>query len=76
MTLKEWTEMFGENLSELMEERHMTQRDLAKASNLSIGSINSYINSQSPPGVKAIINLSYALDVDVAELLDFGDIIE
>lgn len=76
MTLKEWTNIFGENLSDIMKEKRMTQQELAEASGLSIGSINAYIHSQSPPGVKAIINLSYALDVDLAELLDFGDMID
>lgn len=76
MTLKEWTEIFGDNLSELMKERDITQRELASMSGLSVGSINAYINYQSPPGVKAIVNLSYALDVDLNELLDFGDTID
>lgn len=76
MTLKEWTNIFGENLADLMEEKHITQQELAKASGLSIGSINAYIHAQSPPGIKAIINLSYALDVDLMELLDFGDTID
>ena len=76
MTLKEWTVTFGENLCDLMEERGINQRDLAKASGLSIGSINAYIHSQTPTGIKAIINLSYALDIELSELLDFGDVIE
>lgn len=76
MTLKEWTEIFGENLLDLMNEKHMTQQELAKVSGLSIGSINAYIHGQSTPGIKAAINLSYALDVDMMELLDFGDYID
>lgn len=76
MTLRDWTENFGDVLTELMKERDMTQQELAKESGLSIGSINSYIHKQSPPGIKAIINLSYALDVDIAELIDFGDTID
>ena len=76
MLLKEWIEMFGDNLSEIMEDRHMSQQELSKASGISIGSINAYIHKQSPPGIKAIINLSYALDVDPSELIDFGYSIE
>ena len=75
MTLREWTEIFGDNLVDLMESKHMTQQELAKASGLSIGSINAYVRKQSPPSIKAIINLAYALDVDLNELLDFGDTI-
>ena len=76
MTLKEWTATFGDNLCDLMEERRMNQQDLAKASGLSVGSINAYIHGQTPPGIKAIINLSYALDIDLMDLIDFGDVIE
>lgn len=76
MTLKDWTENFGDVLSELMEEREMTQQELAKESGISIGSINAYVNKQSPPGIKAILNLAYALDVDIIELIDFGDTID
>lgn len=76
MTLKEWTEVFGDNLVDLMEHKKMTQQELSKMSGVSIGSINAYIHKQSPPGIKAVINLSYALDVDLNELLDFGDTID
>ena len=76
MTIKEWTNIFGDNLSDLMEERNITQRELSRISGISIGSINSYMQKQSPPGIKAIINISYALDVDLNELLDFGDTID
>lgn len=76
MTLKDWTENFGGVLSDLMEEKGITQQELAKESGLSIGSINAYIHKQSLPGIKAILNLSYALDVDLVELIDFGDTID
>jgi transcriptional regulator with XRE-family HTH domain len=76
MTLKEWANIFGENLCDLMEARKMSQQELARVSGVPIGSINSYIHRQSTPGIKAIINLSYALDVDLIELIDFGDTID
>ena len=76
MTLKEWIENFGDNLSELMDDRKMTQYELAQESGVSVGSINAYIHKQSPPGIKAIINIAYALDVDMDDLIDFGDTIE
>lgn len=76
MTLKEWTDAFGNNLSELLEERGMTQHDLVVDSGISAGSINAYIRKQSLPGIKAIVNIAYALDVSVDELVDFGDRIE
>lgn len=76
MTLKEWTDIFSDNLIELLDDRNMTQYELAKASGVSVGSINAYIHKQSPPGIKAILNIADALDVDVNELIDFGDVID
>lgn len=75
MTHDDWMQNFSENLLDLLIEKKMSQRDLAKATGLSAGSINAYVNKQSPPGYKAIINIAYALDVDVADLIDFGDTI-
>jgi transcriptional regulator with XRE-family HTH domain len=76
MTLKEWIDNFGDNLVEILEEKGMTQNDLVRDSGISAGSINAYIHKQSPPGIKAIINIAYALDMSVDELVDFGDRIE
>lgn len=76
MKLKEWVDIFGDNLLDLMEDKNMSQRELSKASGIPVGSINAYINKQTVPGIKAILNLSYALDVDLNELLDFGDTID
>lgn len=76
MTITEWLDIFGNNLAEMMEDRDMTQSDLAHDSGISLGSINAYLHKQSLPGVRAIINIADALDVDISELIDFGDIIE
>ena len=43
---------------------------------MAVGSISSYINKKSLPGIKAIVNIAFALDVDVSELVDFGDTID
>ena len=76
MTLKEWSEIFSDDLAECLEKRGMSQNDLAKASGISIGSINSYIHGQAIPSLKAVINIAYALDMDIGELVDFGDSID
>ena len=76
MTLPEWSDNFSENLVELLADRKMSQYDLAVESGISIGSINAYIHKKSLPGIKAILNIAFVLDIDVNELIDFGDIIE
>lgn len=76
MTLIEWSDCFSENLLELLKDRRMSQYELAQESGVSSGSISAYINKQSLPGIKAIINIACVLDVDVGELIDFGDTID
>ena len=76
MTIVDWTQCFSEKLLELMDDRMMTQQDLAQESGIAIGSISAYIHKKSLPGPKAIINIAFALDVDVTELIDFGDTID
>ena len=75
MTELEWLEIFSTNLRELLEERGFTQRDLAIASRLSDSTISDYIHGQKIPCLRAIINIAYALEISIDELIDFGDII-
>lgn len=76
MDMKEWLDIFSDNLVELLEDRKMTQYELASDSGISTGSISAYINKQSIPGPKALINIAYSLDVSLDELMDFGSRIE
>jgi transcriptional regulator with XRE-family HTH domain len=75
MTETEWLESFGDNLGSMLYEAKMTQKELAAAAGLSEASISSYLNKRKLPSIKAIVNISYALDCDFADLIDFGDMI-
>ena len=76
MTQGEWKNIFGDNLAAIIEEKGMSQKQLSKDSGVSMGMISDYINKFSAPGVFAIINMAYALDVEVDELVNFDDTIE
>ena len=76
MTELEWLDIFGDNLRDLMEERGYSQRELATLCGLSESVVSNYVNKRSMPGVRAIINMSYELGVDVNEFIDFDDRIE
>ena len=76
MSEQEWLDIFGDNLVSILEEYKMTQDELAEETGLSKGTISKYIHKKQIPNLKAIINLSYALDMDIDELIDFGDRIE
>lgn len=76
MTQDEWMGLFSDNLASLMRERNMTQKELAEETGLSKGAVNKYVNGTRMPGAKAILNISYALDCDLMDLIDFDEPIE
>lgn len=73
MSEQEWLDIFGDNLISMLNDANMSQRELAEETDISQGTISKYTRGQQLPGIKAIINISYALDCDVSELIDFGD---
>lgn len=76
MTEMEWLDEFGASLFDLMEQEGLNQKELAEESGLSEGSISNYIHGKQMPNVKAIVNLAYALECDVSDLIDFGEMID
>lgn len=72
----EWMDIFGDNLVDLLREANMTQHELAKASGLTDAAISNYINKRRMPSVKALVNISDALNVTLDDLMYFGDILK
>lgn len=72
MTEVEWLATFSEELKTCLKERNMTQRELADKSGLAESTISDYVHGSRLPGLMAAINLSYALNMDIGELVDFG----
>ena len=75
MTQSEWKEIFGGNLVDILKDRNMSQGQLAREAGLSVSRISDYINGNATPSIFAIINMAYALDIDVGEFVDFGETI-
>lgn len=73
MTQTEWRRIFSNNLVDILREKGMSQAQLARDSGLSVSRISDYINTNATPTIFAIINMAYALDLDVNELVDFDD---
>ena len=73
ITEMEWLNTFGDNLKDILRQTYMTQRELADAAGLAESTISSYIRKQKMPTLKAIVNIAYALNVSVDELV-FNDI--
>ena len=76
MTETQWLDTFGDNLSSMLYDARITQRDLSDMTGLSESTISFYINKQKMPGLKAILKIAYALDCEVSDLVDFGSTIE
>ena len=66
----------GQNIKRFRKEKGYTQRELADASGLSEATISYYIRKIKMPGVKALINIAYALNCTIDELVDFGEHID
>ena len=73
MTEKEWKHRIAITLRQKMKKADITQVELARASHLSQGSISRYLSESTIPDIRAIINLSIALDCSVDDLADFGE---
>ena len=76
MTREEWKNIFADNLISALEERGMTQRDLAEDSGVAASTISDYISKRQMPNIAAAINIAYALDMDITELVDFDERID
>lgn len=75
-TQTEWLDIFSTNLQELMRDRELTQDALARKAHLSQPAISAYIRCARIPSVPSLVNLCYALDCDMSELCDFGDMVD
>lgn len=75
MSEVEWMDIFADNLRDIMIEWGDDQTSLAEAAGITQASISRYLNKKQMPDLRSIINLSYALDMTVDELIDFGDML-
>lgn len=73
MTEVEWIDIFANNLRDILKDRKMSQKELANEIWVTEATISRYINKQRMPSIKHILEISYALNVDVNELIDFGE---
>ena len=76
MTQDEWKFTFGDNLDSILKDRKKKKKELAKMCDISQGMISDYVNGFRAPNIFAVINIAYALDTDIDELVDVGDTID
>ena len=75
MSELDWLDIFADNLVSLLRDAKMSQRELAEAADLSEATISYYIHKRKIPSLKAIVNIAYAFDISIDELIDFGEMI-
>lgn len=63
---------FGEKLSELLEERHITQKEFAKTLNIAPTTLNGYIRDKRQPDFELIKRIALTLSVSMDFLLGGG----
>ena len=76
MGQQEWLDIFGDNLASILEEERISQRELARLTGLNESTISRYINKLQMPTVRAIINISFALDWQFEDMLNYGAMLE
>ncbi len=64
---------FGEHLKQIRLENDLTIRELAKKTNLSIGSISLYENNKIIPTATSIIQYAKALNISADYILDLKE---
>lgn len=64
---------FGEKLCELLDERHITQKEFAKTLNIAPTTLNGYIKDKRQPDFELIKRIASTLNVSMDFLLGGGD---
>lgn len=72
MTEKQWLRYFSDNLVRMMIDSRISQRELAEMTGLADSTISRFVTGTMMPSCRAIINLSYALDCEAGDLIDFN----
>ena len=76
MSEVEFIDIFGDNLRSLMEERGYTRRELARESRISHVTISRYLNKERMPTAKSLVNLAFALECDLDDLVPTYDYVD
>ena len=76
MSQQEWLDIFGDNLASILEEEKISQKELSRLTGLSESTISKYINKLQMPNMRAIINISYALNWSFEDMLNYGSMLE
>ena len=66
-----WAKKFAANLAKVMEQKGITQVELAKGSGLSQGTISKYLTGERSPKLYHVVNIAKTLGIFLEELYNF-----
>lgn len=76
MSEVEFIDIFGDNLRDLMDECGYSQRELAKETGISNVTISRYIKKERMPTAKSLVNLAFALECNLDDLVPTYDYVD
>lgn len=68
--------IFADNLSDIMDEVGISQRQLAKKAHITEAALSRYLNKQRMPNMGTFMNLCYALQCEYSDLLPTYSMVE
>lgn len=68
--------IFADNLSDIMDEVGISQRQLAKKAHITESALSRYLNKQRMPNMRTFMNLCYALQCEYSDLLPTYSMVE
>lgn len=69
----EWMYEFANTLNDYMEERDISQRELAKRAGVSESTVSDLIRGQRMPSIKSVVNISNVLGISTDDLVNFNE---
>lgn len=68
--------IFADNLSDIVDEVGISQRQLAKKAHITEAALSRYLNKQRMPNMRTFMNLCYALQCEYSDLLPTYSMVE
>ena len=72
MQKDEYDKAFGEHLKSLLEEKGMTQKELARKTGVTEASVSRYISGQRFPRITQAYRMAWAIGIDMNTLIYLG----
>ena len=71
----DFIDIFANNLRYTMNYNNMTQRELADASGLDESVISRYLRGHVMPSTRCLVNIAYALDCSIEDLIPCDELV-